>query len=87
MYNLARLHHAEGRLERAADLYHEVIRLRHDTPEAHFNLGSVLHELGQYEESSSAWKTAVDLRPDLARLLLGWIGGDCPGPQLNSEAA
>ncbi|MBL8179121.1 MAG: tetratricopeptide repeat protein, partial [Bryobacterales bacterium] len=85
LYNLAALHHGEGNLERAAQLYRQALRLNPDSAEARFNLGSVLFGLGRIDESQSYWKTAVAAKPEYALHFLDWIGRDAvasPTPTL-----
>ncbi|MBS1827440.1 MAG: tetratricopeptide repeat protein [Acidobacteria bacterium] len=76
LYNLAALHHEQGNLERAAQLYRQVLRVNPECMEARFNLGSVLFGLGRIDESQAYWKSAVAGKPEFARHFLNWIGAD-----------
>lgn len=85
LYNLAALHHENGNLDRAAQLYRQVLRIQPDNSETRFNLGSVLFGLGRIDESQAYWKSAVAAKPEYARHFLDWIGRDslaAPTPSL-----
>jgi tetratricopeptide (TPR) repeat protein len=44
--------------------YKDAIRLKHDYPEAHFNLGNALQAQGKPAEAVAAYKDAIRLKPD-----------------------
>jgi tetratricopeptide (TPR) repeat protein len=73
---IATAQHQAGRLERAVGLYQEALGLRPDDAELHFNLGSVLAELGREGDAHEHWKTAVAAKPELARTLLAALTAD-----------
>jgi Flp pilus assembly protein TadD len=41
--------------------------LKYDYPEAHYNLGITLNQLGKSEEAETSYKKAIDLKPDYAK--------------------
>jgi Flp pilus assembly protein TadD len=41
--------------------------LKYDYPEAHYNLGITLDQLGKSEEAETSYKKAIDLKPDYAK--------------------
>lgn len=50
----------------AASAHHKALELEPELVAAHYNLGLVLLDRGQLEESVAAFRTAIDLRPDYA---------------------
>jgi tetratricopeptide (TPR) repeat protein len=50
----------------AAEAYRKTLALHPEFPEAHFNLGNVLRELGRPEEALQSYQRAIDVDPRLA---------------------
>jgi hypothetical protein len=60
----------QARIEEAVDCYHTALNLKPDFPEAHFNLGTAISELGQPNAAVVCYRNAIALRPDNADALL-----------------
>jgi signal recognition particle subunit SRP54 len=58
-------------MEKAAQLYRNVLAQQPDMPEALLNLGHVLESLGQEEEARECWSKALEAKPALAQ---GYFG-------------
>jgi len=67
-YELGRALHTQGALEDAIPHYTESLRLRPDTPGAHYFLAQCLQELGRRAEALSHFQTAADLGFSAARV-------------------
>lgn len=52
------------RYAEAAEAYRQYIRLRPDSPEARYWLGSSYYGLKQYADAAAAYREAVRLKPD-----------------------
>jgi tetratricopeptide (TPR) repeat protein len=72
-YNLGVLCHRQGSLDKAAELYREVLNAHNDFAEAQLNLGNVLFALGEVEQGREYWQVALERRPDLAASFLSSI--------------
>ena len=59
--NLGLLLQGEGRLEEAAEHYHEAVRIRPAYPEALYNLGNVLATEGRLAEAEAQYERALAL--------------------------
>ncbi len=59
----------EERLEEADRAYRRALSLRPHFPEAQFNLGNVLRELGNVDDAEQCFRTAVEHDPTMA---VGW---------------
>ncbi len=62
-YALARRYHSRGDLERAIDLYRQVVRIDATNPNAQNDLGVVLQTRGKRAEAESAYRRAAALDP------------------------
>ena len=60
----------QNRLSQAARHFQEAARLRPDSPEAQFRLGIALAAAGQFQEAYTRLKTAENLSPSTADILL-----------------
>ena len=58
--------HKEGKIEEAEKSYKKAIELKPDLPEAHYNLGNTLKNLGRLDEAEKSYKKAIELKPDYA---------------------
>ena len=56
-------------MEEARARLSAALALRDDLPEAHFNFGHILHEMGQIDAAMSAYHKAIALRPTYAEAL------------------
>jgi tetratricopeptide (TPR) repeat protein len=56
--------YAMGQFDKAADCYSEVIQIRPEYADAHFNLGVAYGELGRRDEEIREYKKATDIVPD-----------------------
>ena len=63
----------QNRLSQAARHFQEAARLRPDSPEAHFRLGIALAATGQFQEAYTRLKTAENLSPSTAEILVARV--------------
>jgi protein O-GlcNAc transferase len=63
-FELAVRLHQSGKLEEAEQLYRQVIALRPDFAEAHYNLGTALADRGQTREAIPAYQQAIAFKPN-----------------------
>ncbi|MBT3295327.1 MAG: tetratricopeptide repeat protein [Verrucomicrobia bacterium] len=57
---------AEGRMQEAARLYREALRMDPDLAEAHYCLGNVLKASGRKGDAIGHYRQAIRLKPDMA---------------------
>ncbi|MDS1344361.1 tetratricopeptide repeat protein [Planktothrix agardhii] len=64
--------------EEAAKSYHQLVELKPEWAESHFNLIRVLRQLGRLQEAEKAGNRAVEIEPRLANFYRNWgvIKGD-----------
>ena len=66
LFNIKGAAHAElKQTDLAISSYKSVVKIQPNLAEAHFNLGSILHEKLQFEEAIFAYKTALKFKPEL----------------------
>lgn len=65
-YNLAVLRQTQGSFDSAVGLYRNVLAVKPDFAEAWLNLGNVLFALGDTEQGTACWKSALQEKPALA---------------------
>ena len=53
-------------LDTAVNSYEKVIAINPDFPEAHYNLGNTLRELGQFETAIKSYEKVIAIKPDNA---------------------
>ena len=63
----------QGRLREAVAAYGRAAHLKPYDPDVHYNLGSLLHLLGDPASARREYRTLSALSPELARRLLGVI--------------
>jgi GT2 family glycosyltransferase/MoaA/NifB/PqqE/SkfB family radical SAM enzyme/Flp pilus assembly protein TadD len=63
---------AMQRYEEAAELWHQIIRLRPEVPEPYFNLVSIYLNLGKFQEASIYSKKAMELDPEGQEAMLNY---------------
>lgn len=68
-FRAALIHHRDGRLEEAAELYRESLVARPDHPDALVNLALLHVSAGRYDEASTLYDRLSALRPDDPELL------------------
>ncbi len=78
--SIAVLHHEEGDLTRAAELYRQVLEVAPESAQVRFNLGSALVAMGRTQEGQECWKAAVAEHPELGKFLLSQLSGAGPEP-------
>lgn len=54
--------HARGDLEKALTYYEQALKVRPEFPEAQFQRGNALGELGKYDEAEAAFRAAIALK-------------------------
>jgi tetratricopeptide (TPR) repeat protein len=64
--------HQAGRLDRAVELYRQILLCEPDLPEVHNNLGAALAALGKLSEATQSYRRALDLNPDNAQAWCNW---------------
>lgn len=69
-------YHALGRLDEALKHYHEAVKLKPDFSSAYNNMGTLLTDLGRYDDAIAAFKQALTNilypTPSLAEGNMGW---------------
>ena len=55
--------HKEGKIEEAEKSYKKAIELKPSFPEANYNLGNTLKNLGRLDEAEKSYKKAIELKP------------------------
>ncbi len=60
-----------GKHDRALEGYREVVAIRPDLPEGHYNEGVALANLGRWDEALAAFRRASALKPGLVQAHLG----------------
>jgi len=66
LYNAGLLFQREGLLEEACRFYEQALAEKPEFPEACLNLGHALSALGRDKEALQYWRSALELRPELA---------------------
>ncbi|MDJ0572584.1 MAG: tetratricopeptide repeat protein, partial [Pleurocapsa sp. MO_192.B19] len=62
---LTALHkHESGQLEEAINYYQQILKLKPDYAEVHFNLGNALKKQGNLEAAVESYQQAIKLKPD-----------------------
>ncbi len=64
--------HQAGRLDRAVELYRQILQCEPDLPEVHNNLGAALAALGRLSDATLSYRRALDLNPDNAQAWCNW---------------
>jgi tetratricopeptide (TPR) repeat protein len=75
LFNQGQDAHAKGELTRAIEYYNQALRLVAEFPEAEFQKGAALTNLGDIKGAEASFRRAVELRPDwtLALASLGTL--------------
>jgi tetratricopeptide (TPR) repeat protein len=60
------VHYSRDEVVEAQALYERAIGLEPDFFEAHFNLGNIYHDLGNFDEAQSCYREALRLNPQYA---------------------
>ncbi len=61
---------AQKKFKEAADSYRNALKIQPQFAEMHFNLGSVLYQLGDNQSAIQHYQKAVHIKPDLVMCLL-----------------
>ena len=63
-YNLAYVYHSEGNIEKAKQLYHEIIKISPGDIKSLNNLGSILIDEGEYKEAKQFLQKCLKIDKD-----------------------
>jgi uncharacterized protein (TIGR02466 family) len=54
----------KGQTEKAIQTYQKALQINENSPETHFNMGSILHRLGRSNEARISYEKAISIKPD-----------------------
>ena len=54
----------KGNTEAAIKIYQNALSINENSPETHFNMGSILHRLGRSNEARISYEKAISIKPD-----------------------
>lgn len=63
---IALQNHESGQLEEATNYYQQILKLKPDYAEVHYNLGNALKQQGNLEAAAESYQQALKLKPDYA---------------------
>ena len=59
-------HHQGGRLRAAEQIYRQILEVKPNQAEVHYNLGNVLRDQGKLPQAVACYRRALELKPDFA---------------------